>query len=104
MFEYVTFLSFTNFRNTTFYSGLNLENSNLKEAPNFLNIDINPKFTNRETFRIIKNSFDKIGNNIEANKFFVFEMNKYEEELKKKPMSQEKSSLQNEFLGFRFWW
>jgi hypothetical protein len=48
-------------------------------------------YTNRETFRIIKHSFDKIGNNIEANKFFVLEMKKYKEELSEsKEITQEK--------------
>ena len=56
-----------------------LENINLKESPNFLNTKIEPKNTNRETFRITKDSFDKIGNHIEANKFFVYEMKKHKE-------------------------
>jgi hypothetical protein len=81
-FEYVTFLNFTNFRKAKFYNGLDLENTNLKESPNFLNAEINFTNTNRETFRIIKHSFDKIGNQIEANKYFSYEMKKYKEELK----------------------
>jgi hypothetical protein len=81
LFQYVTFLSFVNFRNAQFYSGLDIELINLKESPNFLNAYVPLEFTNRETFRIIKNSFDKIGNNIEANKFFVLEMKKYKQEL-----------------------
>lgn len=89
-FKYVTFLSFTNFRNATFNQGLDLQTTNLKEAPNFLNIDVLSNNTNRETFRIIKDSFDKIGNHIEANKFFGREMCKYEEELPKKLFNQEK--------------
>jgi hypothetical protein len=82
-FEYVTFLNFTNFRKAKFYNGLDLENTNLKESPNFLNAEINFTNTNRETYRIIKHSFDKIGNQIEANKYFSYEMKKYKEELKK---------------------
>ena len=81
-FEYVTFLNFTNFRRTSFFSGLDLENTNLKESPNFLNVSLYGDNTNRETLRIIKDSFDKIGNHIEANKFFVFEMKQYKKELK----------------------
>lgn len=90
IFRYVTFLSFTNFRNSTFVEGLDLENTNLKESPNFLNIDVLSNNTNRETLRIIKDSFDKIGNHIEANKFFVHEMKKYKQELSNKPFNQEK--------------
>lgn len=90
-FTYTTFMSFTNFRSTKFNSGLDLKNTNLKEPPNFLNSELDPEFTNRETFRVIKDSFDQIGNHIEANRFFVDEMRKYREELKlKKGCSQEK--------------
>ncbi|WP_165722099.1 MULTISPECIES: hypothetical protein [unclassified Pseudoalteromonas] len=93
-FEYVTFLNFTNFRKAKFYNGLDFEHTNLKESPNFLNAEINYKNTNRETFRIIKHSFDKIGNQIEANKYFALEMKKYKEELKaKKGLSAEKAVL-----------
>jgi len=85
-FKYATFLDFINFRNTNFKSGLDIENINIKEAPNFLNMSIEFKNTNRETFRIIKHSFDKISNNIEANKYFIQEMKKYKENLKKKTL------------------
>lgn len=80
-FIYTTFMSFSNFRRTNFLSGLDFENSNLKEQPNFLKTKINPINTNRETFRIIKKSFDDVGNQLEANRFFVEEMNAYSREL-----------------------
>lgn len=80
-FKYSTFLNFVNFRNTKFLSGLDLENTNFKESPNFLKSEVNLDKTNRETFRIIKHSFDKIGNHVEANRFFAYEMQKYKEEL-----------------------
>lgn len=89
-FTYATFLSFVNFRNAKFYGGLDLENTNLKESPNFLNIEVNEKFSNRETFRIIKNAFDSVGNNLEGNKFFAYEMRKYREELKNTDKHAEK--------------
>lgn len=81
-FEYVTFLNFTNFRKAIFHNGLDFEHTNLKESPNFLNANINYDNTTRETYRIIKHSFDKIGNQIEANKYFSLEMRKYKKELK----------------------
>lgn len=81
-FTYVTFMSFANFRGATFNFGLDLSNTNLKESPNFLGINILLDNTNRETFRIIKNSFDKNGNHIEANNYFIREMNAYKSELK----------------------
>jgi len=86
IFKYATFLDFVNFRNTTFESGLDIENINIKESPNFLNMNIDFQNTNRETFRIIKYSFDTINNHIEANKYFVQEMQKYKEELKTKKL------------------
>ena len=80
-FIYTTFMSFSNFRSTKFLSGLDFENSNLKEQPNFLKADISSINTNRETFRIVKKSFDDVGNQLEANKFFVEEMKAYKKEL-----------------------
>ena len=80
IFQYATFLDFINFRDAVFYNGLDLRNANLKEYPNFLGVKIEPtiihKKTDKETFRIIKYSFDKVGNTIEANKFFAYEMDK----------------------------
>lgn len=81
-FIYTTFMSFSNFRHTKFHSGLDFENSNLKEQPNFLKTYISPKNTNRETFRIVKYSFDNVGNKIEANKFYSEEMDAYRREMK----------------------
>lgn len=83
-FTYATFLTVINFRNTIFYSGLNIENTNLKESPNFLKSSIELKYTNRETIRIIKHSFEKTGNTIDGNKYFSKEMKKYKEELETK--------------------
>lgn len=86
-FKYATFIDFINFRNTTFSSGLDIQNINLKEAPNFLSMNVNFKNTNRETLRIVKDSFDKNGNIIEGNKFYQMEMQKREEELSDKKNS-----------------
>lgn len=89
-FKYVTFLSFVNFRNATFNSGLDLENANLKEMPNFLNVKLLSNNTNRETLRIIKHSFDKVGNHIEANKYFSLEMERHKNDMAGESWSQEK--------------
>jgi uncharacterized protein YjbI with pentapeptide repeats len=94
-FEYVTFLNFANFRKAKFYNGLDFEHTNLKEPLNFLDAYIPPKNTNRETYRIIKHSFDKIGNQIEANKYFSYEMKKYKDEL-------EESGSRSELIIYRF--
>lgn len=84
--NYVTFYSFINFRDAVFNQPLDLRNSNRKEQPNFLDAhfsDIAAEGTDRETFRIIKHSFDAVGNHIEANKYFAHEMQAYRRELKK---------------------
>jgi len=89
-FKYTTFHRLVNLRNTIFYNGIDIEDADFIEPPNFLNIQTETDNTNRDTYRMIKNSFDKIGNHIEANKFYVKEMEKYTEELQKKKFSQEK--------------
>ena len=80
VFEYTTFKDFSNFRNTKFPSGLDFSTANLKQEPNFLNTDINLNGTDRETLRIVKNSFEKNNNKIEANRFFAYEMREYRNE------------------------
>ncbi|MBH0065897.1 hypothetical protein [Psychrobacter sp. SZ93C1] len=81
-FIYVTFNDFSNFRDTDFKSGLNFSGVNLKQEPNFLNAKVNVNYTDRETLRIIKNSFEKVNNKIESNRFFIHEMSSYREEVK----------------------
>ena len=93
LFRYATFLSFVNFRGAKFLSGLDIKNINLKESPNFLEVEVSNNNTPRETFRIIKHSFEKIGNNIEANKYFAIEMKKYSSELTFKNHLSEKTIL-----------
>ena len=79
---------------------MDFENSNLKEQPNFLKTDISSKNTNRETFRIIKHSFDTSGNKIEANRFFVKEMQAYRKEVsKEKKCSERFIFFMNGFLS-----
>ena len=81
IFKYVTFMDFSSFRGAKFSSGLDFSKTNLKDTPNFLDVDVGFKNTTRETFRIIKNSFDDVGNKLEANKFFAEEMAAYKEEI-----------------------
>ena len=80
-FIYTTFKDFSNFRNTKFKSGLNFSSANIKQEPNFLNTNINLVGTDRETLRIIKNSFEKVNNKIESNRFFIYEMMRYKKEV-----------------------
>lgn len=82
IFKFVTFMTASNFKKVNFHYGLDFENVDLREQPNFLKSNINPHNTNRETFRIIKYSFDSRGNTLEANRFFVQEMKAFKNELK----------------------
>lgn len=85
LFDYVEFMGFTNFRDTSFYVELDIINTKFHNQPNFLNSTFFGKSqlnTNRENFRIIKHSFQAVGNQIEENRFFEYEMYAYQHELK----------------------
>lgn len=90
-FEYVTFINKINFRHATFHAGLDMSHANFTEDPNFLDAEIDPTYTTRETFRGIKHSLDKVGNHIDANKYFVLEMKSY-----KKEMEQQNEKRKNQ--------
>ncbi|MGM0984800.1 MAG: hypothetical protein ACQEXG_15480 [Pseudomonadota bacterium] len=82
--RYVTFYSFINFRSAHFLLPVDLRNTNRSEPPNFLDCTFSVdarKGTDRETFRIIKHSFEAVGNRIEANHFYALEMEAYRREL-----------------------
>lgn len=88
-FKYTTFKKLALFRKTIFEKTVNFEDAIFKEEANFLEItskkdeikDID--VANRETARIIKNSFEQQNNIIEANKFYALEMKEREKELTK---------------------
>lgn len=74
------------FDNTYLNDTINLENCIFKDEVNFINLKSKKNSNsidveNRETARIIKYSFDKIGNIIEANKYYAFEIKKTKKEL-----------------------
>lgn len=77
-----SFLGNTIFVNTKFKSGLNLETTAFNKAPNFYNIQLNKVNTTRQTFCIIKQSFEDVKNHVEANKYYALEMEAYRKELK----------------------
>ena len=83
-FNSVIFI-YTKFESLVFFNkfeavDLKLLNTFFKDEVTFVGVSI--KNSNRETARIIKHSFDKIGNIIEANKYYALEMEKREEELR----------------------
>lgn len=85
-FEYIIFEKFTSFRGTKFNKGLVLDYTSSDNEINFFDIVVKDdilenKKTTRETYRIIKNQFEKIGNKIEANKYHALELDKRRQEL-----------------------
>jgi hypothetical protein len=83
IFEYVTFNDIVNFRNSNFTTGLNLSHINTTlSTPTFLGATVSEENTVRETYRIIKHSFDNMGNYLEGNEYYQKEMLKYHEEHK----------------------
>ncbi|WP_417332714.1 pentapeptide repeat-containing protein [Halarcobacter sp.] len=87
-FKYTTFNKLSIFRNTVFKKEVDLTDSIFNVKGNFLGISSNKdkyqdiKVSNRETARIIKDSFEQQNNIIEANKFYALEMKEMEKELK----------------------
>lgn len=87
--EYIIFEKFASFRGSTFNKGLNLDYSSGDKEINFFGINglesnESKKNTSRETYRIIKYNFEKIGNKIEANKYHALELDQKRRELEKK--------------------
>lgn len=84
--RYVAFYGIVNFRSACFWQALDLRNTNRAEVPNFLDAQFQKQAklqTDRETFRVIKHSFDAVGNHIEANRYYALEMDSYRRELAK---------------------
>lgn len=80
-FTHTTFEKLAIFRNTKFKETVDLKDTIIKDRANFLEMEANVE--NRETARIIKDSFEQQNNIIEANKYYAIEMQKREEELQK---------------------
>lgn len=81
-FEYIIFEKFTSFRGSTFNKGLNLDYTSGDKEINFFGInglesDESKLETSRETYRIIKNCFENIGNKIEANTYLTLELERH---------------------------
>jgi hypothetical protein len=107
----VTFDSVLSFQDSKFPFGIDFDCCIIKDSPNFRNIEISSKLstnsTPRETFRLIKHSFDSIGNTIEANKYYALEMDKLYSELTWKNNFSEKLLLSINKYTSNFgqnWW
>jgi uncharacterized protein YjbI with pentapeptide repeats len=96
-FKYTNFDDRVYFQDVTIQGELNLSSTIFKDEVNFLGIKNNEvgkklgvkNIANRETARIIKHSFEKLNNIIEANKFYALEMEAMWKELKfrKQPLN-----------------
>lgn len=100
-FKYTKFLGYSIFRDTVIEKKLNLRNTIFdtnvnanflditsikrtrsdKDFDEFIGATTSIDVANRETARVIKDFYDKSNNIIEANKFYVLEMQKMEKEL-----------------------
>jgi len=78
-FKYVKFFDESIFREMEIKGNLNLRETSFRNKKSFLDAKINVK--NRETARIIKDSFEQQNNIIEANRFYALEMKEREKEL-----------------------
>ncbi len=83
-FKYVIFEKFTSFRGSKFSKGIDLEYTSNDKEINFYGMEILDKTTtSQETYRIIKNQFEKLNNKIEANKYHSLELEQRKKELEK---------------------
>ncbi|MCT7554386.1 hypothetical protein [Aliarcobacter butzleri] len=80
-YNYIIFNDLVIFNNSDI-EDLFLQNTFFRKESNFLDIKLS-KVGSRETARIIKDSFEKQNNIIEANKFYALEMKEREKELEK---------------------
>jgi hypothetical protein len=82
-FEYTYFDDIVAFNEVIVKENINLEKTIFFKSSNFHNIKCE-NIANRETARIIKDSFEQQNNIIEANKFYALEMREREKELSPK--------------------
>lgn len=104
IFKYVTFESFSHFRKAKLFQGLDLDYSNIQNEMNFFDVEKldtkeAKKNTSQETYRIIKHNFEKIGNKIEANKYFALEL-----EQKKINLENDEPRKWLDYIVFKIHW
>jgi uncharacterized protein YjbI with pentapeptide repeats len=108
LLEYVTFEKLTHFREAIFKHGIDLEKVNIEKELNFygakgLDHKASIEETSQESYRIIKHSFQSVGNTIEANKYHSFELEKRKNDLWKLSFKEKKEKWQELFV-FEFHW
>ena len=100
-FKLTTFSKLGMFKNSTFVKLLNLEDSIIQGEMNFFNVKTNT--LTRETARVIKYSFEKIGNKIEANKYHALELEQKRIELKDKKCKSLSEIRDNIVFTIHYW-
>jgi hypothetical protein len=102
-FKAIVFDKLVIFNNIKIKNILDLKGITFRDEANFLEMKNikegkleTKNIENRETARIIKHSLDKVGNIIEANKFYTLEMEHYKKELDE----SKESNIQEKFI---FW-
>jgi len=100
-FKYIIFEKFTSFRGSKFSKGINLDYASNDKDVNFygvtgLDSKISKQNTSQETYRIIKNQFEKLNNKIEANKYHALEL-----EQRKKELEKDKWKNLSEYVVFK---
>lgn len=84
-FSFTTFHGLLNLRGTILHAPLDLQNSNRSQSPNFFRCKISKaarQGTDRETFRMMRHSFEAIGNAVDSGRIYAMEMEAYRRELK----------------------
>mgnify|MGYP000031644107 CR=1 FL=1 len=104
IFKYVTFESYSHFRQAKLPRGLDLDYANIQKEMNFFDVqeldsEKAKKNTSQETYRIIKHNFSGIGNNIESNKYLALELEK-----KKINLENEEPRKWLDYLVFKVHW
>lgn len=83
-FAFTTFHQNVSFRDTRWYMPLDLRDTIQKQAVDFKGFQLESaarKGTDRETLRMIRHSFDAVGNHVDAGRCYALEMEAYRREM-----------------------
>ncbi|MGA1931518.1 hypothetical protein ACH5BF_02160 [Arcobacter sp. YIC-464] len=105
IFEYVTFKEHGHFKNAVFKNGIDLELAIIEKEINFYGIEIKKESNvSQETYRIIKHQLEKLGNKIQANKYYSLELLKRKHNLPFYSPNKWALQLHQWSSNFYQWW
>lgn len=84
-FSFTTFHQNVSFRDSHWHVPLDMQNTNRKHSLDFKGFRLAKaarQSTDRETFRIIRHSFDSVGNHVDAGRCYALEMEAYRHEMR----------------------